>query len=99
MKRRKKAERPKPRYITIQIVGAAADNPGIVHEGWFVAAENEIALVDQNGKALRDRDGRFYLQPVSDSQSEIAIAKRLLRRHFYSTEKSGFGQPIRYRQP
>ena len=86
-----------PRYITIQIIGASDDSAGVIHEGWFVAIGGEVALVDRYGKALRDKRGRFFLQQVHSGENEITIAKRLLRRHYYATDKSGsFAQPIRY---
>ena len=86
----------KPRYITIQLVGGSEDNPGAIHEGWYISIGGEVALVDKFGRALRDRDGRLYLQQVHPGENEIAIAKRLLRRQYYSMDRAGFGQPIRY---
>ena len=96
-KPKEQPERSQTRYITVQIIGASEDNPGLIHEGWYISIGGEVALVDRKGKALRDKHARFFLQQLRAGDNEIAIAKRLLRRHYYATDKSGsFAQPIRY---
>ena len=95
-KPKEKPQPSKPRYITVQIIGASEDNPGLIHEGWYISIGGEVALVDRNGKALRDKHARFFLQQLRAGDNEIAVAKRLLKRHYYSTDKPDGYQPIRY---
>src|SRR5215467_15228058 len=97
MKKPKKPDSSKPRYITVQILGASGDNMGLVHEGWFVCIGGEVALVDKFGRALRDRHGKFYLQQVRAGEPEMLIAKRLLRRHYNDApDKGDHAQSLRY---
>ena len=83
--------------VFIQIRGAQGADPGQIHEGYYIRADDVITLTFSDGTPIRrSRDEKWQAQ-IGPAEDERAVAKGLLRRLF-NTENptSEFWQSLDY---
>lgn len=69
----------KVQYVTIQIKPPSGSYPGRTCEGCYIDAGDAVALVDREGKPVRDHEGKEYSQMLKPGENPKVIAGRLTR--------------------
>jgi hypothetical protein len=86
--------------VFLQLKRPSGNYPGHVLEGFFDVQDDTVHLVDRNGAAVKDPDGRAYSRKLAANEHPKVIAQRLLRSHYDARgnrSMSGFDRgPIFY---
>jgi len=78
--------------ITLELRRPSGKDPGKVLIGNYMVVENNVVLVDENGKPVGAE--KHHLDPGGDAR---LVACRMLRRRQNASASSGsFSRPIRY---
>ena len=84
--------------VFIQMAPPGGDFPGMVEEGFFTIADDDVVILcTREGVPMVDAGGRKCSALVKDGETEKQVAGRLLRQSLpIGGRPKGFDRPIRY---